>query len=383
MDSHLRAVRALGSAPLPGTAVSGDAGQPASFWSRFGWLLAAVWIVFLIFPIQVIAESPLGVPVQIAGYGLVAAFAAVYLWGFYTSSSELGVSVSGHGRAWVPFGALLAITAATLPILGADAITFGPFLISFAAYLLSVRSMWIVNAAVLAAALTVAITAGLRDYTFLLGLLVVLIVVNAVNTALIRRGIAAEDLRLDYALLAEQERMARDVHDVLGHSLTAVSLKAELAERLLDSDVEAARAELRQIRALNAEALDSIRATVGGLRRTTLGQELISVRAALDDARIKTVLIGNVQDIDPVRSTALSWILREAATNVLRHAHATTCWIHIADGTLDIEDDGDSLAGSHEGHGMRGMKERARLAGAHCEIGASGHGGTRVAVSWA
>ena len=359
-----------------------EAGDPGSFWSKFGWLLAAVWVVFLIFPVLSITDSPQPLPAKIAGYGLVAAFAAVYLWSFFTYSSELGVSASGHGRAWVPFGALLAITAGTLPILGADAISLGPFLISFAAYLLSVRSMWITNAGVLAAALSVAIPAGLGDYVFLLGLLVVLIVVNAVNTALIRRSIAEDDLRLDYALLAEQDRMARDVHDVLGHSLTAIGLKAELAERLLDTDVEGARAELRQIRALNTEALESIRATVGGLRRTTLAQELLCVRAALDDARIKTVLIGNARDIDPVRSTSLSWILREAATNVLRHAHATTCWIHLGPGMLGIEDDGDSLAGSHEGHGMRGMRERARLAGAHCEIGDSAHGGTRVAVSW-
>lgn len=363
--------------------MNAEPGEPDTFWSRFGWLLAAVWVVFLIFPVLSIAESTLPLPARVLGYGLVAAFAAVYLWGFFTYSSELGVSVSGHARAWFPFGALLAITAATLPILGADAIGFGPFLISFAAYLLSVRSMWIVNAGVLAAALSVAIPTGLGDYVFLLGLLVVLIVVNAVNTTLIRRSIAADDLRLDYALLAEQERMARDVHDVLGHSLTAIGLKAELAERLLESDLEAARAELRQIRTLNTEALESIRATVGGLRRTTLAQELASVRAALDDAGIKTVVTGNAQDIDPVRSTALSWILREAATNVLRHAHATTCWIHIAPGVLAIEDDGDSLAGSAEGHGIRGMRERARLACAHCGIGESAHGGTRVAVSWA
>lgn len=358
------------------------AGAPDSFWSKFGWLLAAVWVVFLIFPVLSITDSPQPLPAKIAGYGLVAAFAAVYLWSFFTYSSELGVSASGHGRAWIPFGALLAITAGTLPILGADAISLGPFLISFAAYLLSVRSMWITNAGVLAAALSVAIPAGLGDYVFLLGLLVVLIVVNAVNTALIRRSIAADDLRLDYALLAEQERMARDVHDVLGHSLTAIGLKSELAERLLDSDVDAARAELRQIRALNAEALDSIRATLDGQRRTTLAQELASVRAALDDARIKTVLIGNAQDLEPAHSTVLSWILREAATNLLRHAHATTCWIRIAPGTLGIEDDGDSLAGSREGHGMRGMRERARLAGAQLEIGDSAHGGTRIAVSW-
>ena len=357
--------------------------EPESFWPRYGWLLAAVWIVFLIFPILSIAESALPVPAQVAGYGLVAAFAAVYLWGFFAYSSELGATASGHGRAWIPFTALLAIVGATVPILGTDVISFGPFLVSFAAYLLSVRAMWITNAAALAATVGIAIaTATAGGYLFLVGLLAVLIVVNAVNTMLIRRGIAADALRLDYARLAEQERMARDVHDVLGHSLTAVSLKAELAERLLDTDVEAARAELRQIRALNAEALDSIRATLDGQRRTTLAQELSSVRAALDDARIKTVLIGNAQEVEQAHSTVLSWILREAATNVLRHAHATTCWIRIAPGMLGVEDDGDSLAGSREGHGMRGMRERARLAGAHLEIGDSAHGGTRIAVSW-
>ena len=358
-------------------------GAPGAFWSRFGWLLAAVWVVFLIFPILSIAQSTLPLPVRVAGYGLVAAFAAVYLWGFSTYSSELGVSVHGHGRAWLPFGTLLVITGTTIPILGTDVIGLGPFLISFAAYLLSTRTMWIANAAVLAATLWMALPAGLGNYVFLLGMLVVLVVVNAVTTALIRRSIVADDLRLDYAMLAEQERMARDVHDVLGHSLTAIGLKAELAQRLLDTDVEAARAELRQIRSLNTEALESIRATVGGLRRTTVAQELVCVRAALDDAGVTTVLLGNARDIDPVRSTALSWILREAATNVLRHAHATTCWIHLGAGTLGIEDDGDSLAGSQEGHGMRGMRERARLAGAHLEIGASAHGGTRVEVSWA
>lgn len=106
------------------------------------------------------------------------------------------------------------------------------------------------------------------------------------------------------------------------------------------------------------------------------------MRAALHDAGVDAVLIGNAAHLDPVRSTALSWILREAATNVLRHAHATTCWIRIGESNLSIEDDGDSLAGSREGHGIRGMRERAKLAGAHCEIGDSGHGGTKVGLSW-
>ncbi len=363
--------------PVPGAAAA------ESFWARYGWLLAAVWIVFLLFPILSIAESSLPVPMRVLGYCLLAAFAAVYLWGFFSFSFALGVNVRGHAGARIPFGLMLLIVVASIPVLGPDAISFGPFIISYAAYLLSLRTMWIVNALVLATSLGVAvITNMVGDFIFLIGLLAVLVVVNAVNTALIRHSIRSGDLRMDHAILSSQDRMARDVHDVLGHSLTAVSLKAELAERLLDTDVAAARAELSQIRELTAEALESIRATVGGLRRTTLAEELVPVCAALDDAQLHTVLSGDAQKVHPVRSIVMSWVLRESVTNVLRHAHATTCWITVSGDSLTVEDDGDSLAGSAEGHGLRGLRERARLAEANCRIGTSDHGGTKVSVQW-
>lgn len=364
--------------------MTGERTDADSFWLRYGWLLAAVWVVFLAFPVVSIAESGLAAPAQVTGYLLVAAFAAVYLGAFHAFSSELGVSATGHRRARVPFALLLLIAAASVPILGRDAVSFGPFIISYAAYLLSTRTMWIANVVVLTITVAVVVPGNkISNYIFLLGLIGAMIVVNAVNTALIRHSISADQLRMDYALLEAQDRMARDVHDVLGHSLTAVGLKAELAERLLDSDPEAARAELVHIRLLTAEALESIRATVGGLRSTTLAEELATMRAALDDAHIKTVLVGNPQTLDPMRSTALSWILREAVTNVLRHAHATTCWIRLTDSSLSIDDDGDSLGASRPGHGIRGMRERARLAGADCGVGPSEFGGTRVAVHWA
>lgn len=360
--------------------------QPAaadSFWLRYGWLLAAVWIVFLAFPVLSIAQSELPTAVRIAGYTLIIAFAAVYLLAFRSFGAKLGVEAGGHRRARMPFAVLLLIVALSIPILGQDTISFGPFVISYAAYLLSVRSMWITNVLVLGITLVVAVPGnGIGNYIFLLGLIAVLIIVNAVNTGLIRHSISADKLRIDYALLESQERMARDVHDVLGHSLTAVSLKAELAERLLDTDIEKSREELRQIRTLTAEALDSIRATVGGLRRTTLEEELRSARDALADAGIKTVVAGNAESLEPDRSRTLSWVLRESVTNVLRHAHAEACWIMITGNTLSIEDDGDSLAGSSEGHGIRGMRERARLAGAELSLGVSEHGGTKVAVRW-
>ncbi|AIY01510.1 histidine kinase [Arthrobacter sp. PAMC 25486] len=373
----------MGTAALSGPPVTQKAGEPESFWDNYGYLLSAFWVVFLIFPVLSIARSGLPAGLTILGYGLIACFAATYLQAFYRFRSGLGRSTNGHPGAWPFFALLLTLALAGIPLLRENTLSYGPFIISYAAYLLSQRAMWWITSTTLVLSVCVAFASGqVEEFIFLLCILVVLAIGNALNITLIRSGLAADDLRLDFAVLTEQDRMARDVHDALGHSLTAVGLKAQLAERLLDTDIEAARSELQQINALTVEAMDSIRVTVGGLRRTTLGEELSLVRAALDDAGVRTVLIGDAGDSDPVRSTALSWIVREAVTNVLRHAHATTCWIRISEGGLSIEDDGDSLAGSHEGHGIRGMRERARLQGARCEMGASEHGGTKVELSW-
>lgn len=366
----------------PGPATPGGR-DPHTFWDNYGYLLAAFWVIFLIFPVLSIAASGLPLGLSILGYGLIASFAAIYLLAFYRFRDRLGAHKTGNPGAWICFLLLLGVTLAGIPLLGDNTVSYGPFLISYAAYLLSRRAMWWITSLTLATSVLVAMASGeMESFIFLLGILLVLSIVNPLNTMLIRRGKAEGMLRVENLMLTEQERMARDVHDALGHSLTAVGLKAQLAERLLDTDIEAARSELQQINALTVEAMDSIRATVDGLRRTTLGEELSLLRAALDDAGVRTVASGTFDDCDPVHSTALAWILREAVTNVLRHAHATTCWIRIGEGHLCIEDDGDSLTGSREGHGIRGMRERARLHGARCELGASEHGGTKVEISW-
>lgn len=354
---------------------------PDTFWARYGWLLAAVWIIFLIYPITTVAASDLNLTLSIVAYGTIASFAAIYLVAFYKFSGNL--DSTPDAQVYLYFALLIGVALGTIPLIGVNVFGFGPFIISFSAYLLSVRWMWWTSALTLGSAIAVALIGNLfAELGFLIGLLVVLTIANAVNVTLIRRSIAADALHQNFTILSEQDRMARDVHDVLGHSLTAVSLKAELAERLLDTDIEKAREELQQIRALTLEALDSIRTTVGGLRRTTLEEELHSAREALRDAGIATMVVDNAEKTDIVRSHALSWILRESVTNVLRHAHAASCWITIEEDALSIEDDGDSISGTREGHGIRGMRERARLAGAELSIGESTHGGTKIAVRW-
>ena len=371
----------MGGTSFTGKEVRQAPPGPDSFWARYGWLLAAVWIVFLIYPINTIATSGMDLTRSIIAYGAIASFAAIYLVAFYKFSGHIDDTQSP--QVYLYFALLVGVALGTIPLIGVNVYSFGPFIISFSAYLMPMRWMWWTSALTLGSAIAVAFIGNLFDeLLFLIGLLVVLTIANAVNVTVIRRSIAADALHQNFTILSEQERMARDVHDVLGHSLTAVSLKAELAERLLDTDVEKAREELQQIRALTLEALDSIRATVGGQRRTTLEEELRSAREALRDAGIATMVVGDAENTDTVRSHALSWILRESVTNVLRHAHAASCWITIEDSTLSIEDDGDSISGTREGHGIRGMRERARLAGAELTIGESSHGGTKVAIRW-
>lgn len=355
--------------------------SPDPFWARYGWLLAAVWLIFLIYPINSIATSGMDLTRSIVAYGAIASFATIYLVAFYKFSGHL--DSTPNPQVYLYFALLVGVALGTVPLIGADVFSFGPFIIAFSAYLMPARWLWWTSALTIGSAIAVAFIGNLLgDLVFLIALLVVLTIANAVNITVIKRSAAADALHQNFRILSEQDRMARDVHDVLGHSLTAVSLKAELAERLLDTDIEKTREELQQIRALTLEALDSIRATVGGQRRTTLDEELRSARETLRDAGLATMVVGNAEKIDVVRSHALSWILRESVTNVLRHAHAASCWITISDEALSIEDDGDSFSGSNEGHGIRGMRERARLAGAQLSIGESSHGGTKVAVRW-
>ncbi len=371
------------AAASQGAAALAVPGKAQRSWSSYGYLLSAFWVIFLLFPVTAIAVSGLPMGLAILGYALIATFGLVYLYAFYRYRTTLAREAGGAPGAWYCFWILIAVAAAGIPLLHANTLSYGPFIISYAAYLLSRRAMWWITTTTVVLSVVAAVASGqLQEFYFLLGLLGVLAVVNGLTVSLIRHGAAEEQLRMEFLVLSEQERMARDVHDALGHSLTAVGLKAQLAQRLLDTDVEAARAELEQIRALTVDAVDSIRATVGGTRRTTPAEQLAAVRSALDDAGVRTVITGTPAACAPEHSTALAWILREAVTNVVRHAHATTCWITFGPDSLSIEDDGDSLTGAPEGNGIRGMRERARLHGARCDFGVSGHGGARVELSW-
>lgn len=210
---------------------------------------------------------------------------------------------------------------------------------------------------------------------------VLLLVLGLVMVELIERSEEAEGVERANLVIAERDRMARDVHDLIGHSLTVVNLKAQLAERLVDTDPARARAELAEIQAIVSEALGGVRHTVTQARSTTADDELVTAGDALTSGGIGVEVIGDPATISGTIGLVTGWVVREATTNVLRHAHASKCRFTFTPTSMAIEDDGDGT-NWREGNGIRGMRERVAAAGGALSIGISELGGTKVEVTW-
>jgi two-component system sensor histidine kinase DesK len=210
----------------------------------------------------------------------------------------------------------------------------------------------------------------------------------------------------ELAVAEERHRVARDLHDILGHSLTVVAVKAELARRLVRLDPDRAEQEASDVEELARGALADVRATVRGYRGVTLAGELAEARAALDAAGIEARLPSAVDSVASAYRELFGWVLREGVTNVIRHSRASVCEVALGPDWLQIDDDGvgptskagsghaspergslghaslghASLGHASPGHGLDGLRARAREAGLKLEVGPSEHGGFRLRV---
>lgn len=335
-------------------------------------------MVFLIYPTIELVSSTAAVAWRVLGWAALVGFAGLYVVGFV-------LGMRGEWRRPTPavrliFGATILCALLTVPAIGLQATSFAPFIMAYASYgMVSNVWHWTVNAAgvVLVGSVTLATGAGFP----LLAIVVLLAVVNTVNTWLIDRSIAADALQMELATSEEREAVARDVHDLLGHSLTVVKLKAELAARLVEHDPDRARAELEEIVRLTGDAVAGVRGTVTGLRSEGLTAQLGASRAALESAGVAVEVTGDTAAISPAQSLSAGWILRETTTNILRHAGATSVRIAIEPGTVVVEDDGIGIRAG-PGNGLRGMAERATAAGAKLRVEPATAGGTRVSLTW-
>lgn len=355
-------------------------------WRSFRWVFSAIWMLFLVYPIISVVTADLSTPLTVVGLAMITAFAAIYLLSAVYLLNDPGAP--NRFGPWV-FAALLILACGLLPLIGEGAFGVAPFLMVVAAFTFPFGWATASVAGLVVAAVIAPLWAGWEvDFTvivIMIGVGFTMLGLRAVSVRERERESAEEQQRtLDeqLAVVAERERVARDVHDILGHSLTVITVKSELAGRLVDLDPDRAKHELAELNSLAREALAEVRATVGQLRAPDLPSTIASARSALEAADIDAHLPDpHTVPADAATATLFAWVLREAITNVVRHSGASTCKVTIDNDTLTVHDDGHGMDPSRWGNGLTGLAERLDDAGGVLTIRSddTGHGTTLLA----
>lgn len=186
---------------------------------------------------------------------------------------------------------------------------------------------------------------------------------NRINRKLRKANEEIENL----AKVAERERIARDLHDVLGHTLSVITLKSELAGKLIDRDPKRAGKEIREVEEISRKALSDVRDAIRGYRSKGLAAELAQAKTTLETAGLTVQCDASTSmQIPAMQESVLSLAVREAVTNVVRHARASNCRMRLEQQNgncrLEIHDDGCGFS-TMEGNGLRGMRERVEMLG--------------------
>lgn len=199
------------------------------------------------------------------------------------------------------------------------------------------------------------------------------VIIGAGNTFFAERNRMNRKLRRaneeigNLAKVAERERIARDLHDVLGHTLSVITLKSELAGKLIDRDPERAGREIREVEQISRQALTDVRDAIRGYRSQGLAAELAQAKSTLETAGLTVQCdAATTVKLPAMQESVLSLAVREAVTNVVRHAQARTCRMRLeqTNGSFRLEIQDDGLGSSNgEGNGLRGMRERVEMLG--------------------
>ncbi len=348
------------------------------------WLWAAVWLFYMAGPIGDAWRRP-EIWERVVGLGAAIGFCALYVLSFIaarTTMKRTGAAMQ-LPQALLRLGVMVALATVLTLVVGESGLTSLVYIAVMAVFTLAPRLAWTVVAlaAVTAAALPRLVPGwdGGIDLTF--AVLVAALAVWGI-TRVVQRNAQLAEARSEItqlAVAAERNRFARDLHDLLGHSLTVVSVKSELAARLVRVAPSRAEAELADIQRLVREALVDVRAAVSGYREMSLAVELASARSALDAAGIEADVPLTAEAADPDRQRLFAWVVREGVTNVIRHSEAKHCWIRLSHAAVEISDDGrgpsTAESSSSTGHGLAGLRERVDSAGGTLTVGNRDGGG--------
>jgi two-component system sensor histidine kinase DesK len=327
--------------------------------------------VFLVYLLQTAAgvfrhSDGLG---TVLGLLLILAFCACYLLAMI-----VGRSGKESPAFWRYYAGMLAITALELLFAHQDA-----FVMLVYVSVLTVAASWVRGLPVIAGyafssvALPVWIWHAKWDLSTASAIAIVALAMYGFF-AVLRSNAALSAARTEVARLAtenERTRIARDLHDLLGHSLTAITVKAQLASRLAGIDPARAAAEIAEVESLTRRTLVDVRAAVSGYREVTLGSELAAAREVLRAAGIEARLPGAIDSIDQRHAELFAWVVREGVTNVVRHSRAHYCEVRLGERFIEITDDGIGNPAGCAGNGLTGLRERVGAAGGNLIIGAA------------
>ena len=356
------------------------------------WFFSAIWLVYLISPVADLFGHHHGVVWIVGGLAITVAFCAIYLsvlmyddehprlarYGLVAIAVLAALACAVYGKEWTPLW--IYVSAAT-------------------GMVLAPAGRRVAMLGILAVGACYAFFSWLSHFSlgnFLAVLLPVVLIGVAMmgfrwQITLMHELAEARGTVAKLAANTERLRLARDMHDLTGQSLSMITLKSELAAKRLaklpsSAERNAVLTELGDIGRVSRQTLHDIREAVSGYRRPTLAIEVITARNALEAAGIEldddaglTLRSGT---FDPDAEAVLAWCLREAVTNVIRHSRARHCRIRITghqeELSLEVTDDGRGFAGqdpaSPRGSGLRGMSERLSAIGGRLSLGAATHG---------
>jgi two-component system sensor histidine kinase DesK len=377
-----------------------------SSWRPFYRLVAVLFIAFPI--VNVLSYRPDPIEIALVGGGT-ALFAAVTMINFRAPAALPPTMAPGRpldarsairqiGPSVVAVSILLVVALA-LCLYRPDAGWFAFFYYaSVAASTVRIGRLAVALMVVAGVGAAVAFTLVNHDpgAAFIQGLSVTVIGTTVYSAVAVRRTnrqlVAARHELARLAVADERARIARDLHDTLGHSLSIIALKSELAGRLLPADAGWARAEIGDVERVAREALASVRDTVSGYRQPSLGTELAGARSAFAAAGIEARVEPPPDDLPPAIDAAFAWAVREGVTNVVRHGAARRAEIVVergaAEAAVEIRNDrapsasdGSRAGPDRPGSGLAGLRERVALIGGSVESGPLDDGGFRLRVS--
>ena len=321
---------------------------------------------------------------QDPGPGAVAATLLLPLYALlFVYATGIGLYPRRVRLAW--FALCTALLLVLIPVLGANVL----FMVMFQAmtHVLLLPWRWAVptmllmsaGVVVLAIMLEVYIAAGLA----VMGTVMAWGIGYGVRQQVFQEQLeAAQQRNAVLAVAAERERIGRDLHDLVGHSLTSLTISAQLARRLVGSDPDAARVQLEHIETTVRQALADVRATASGMQHVRAATEIASARTVLTTVGIHAEVPTALPPLHDDLSELFGYVIREGVTNIVRHSRASRAHITVDEDSVSVEDDGIGIPQGAVRTGLRGLEARVALAGGRLDV-TSSETGTRLAVTMA